>query len=388
MKKKVLIIFKYPHVWNKAGIDKFLNYYDTEFLYIRNLKNKNFTEIVNHINNLIKSKSIEIVVFDVDYFKFINFFFIEKINSKKKILLTGDDIGLHELHSVTASACDIVLTHCPLSVLKYREKGYDAHFFYCEYNKLIKNNEVKKEIDVLFYAHLTSDRKNFLDYITKEGISLTNVGHEEEVVGLPKDELLNLVSKSKIIIQLSKTRTTSVLNYASESVFKFYYQFKGRMIVAGYLGSACVAEYAPGTELLFSEDELPTFFTKEECVKILKKLLEDDELLAKHTKKLNLRINDLCDDKKNFEPIYNAIEKSNHRKVELIKIPYWYLRISAKQILLRNLKLSNLIKAIFQFSIIFKIIKNSSLLTKLLIVSESVINTLWYSIIYTFKSKT
>jgi hypothetical protein len=51
MKNKVLIIFKYPHVWNKAGIDKFLNYYDTEFLYISNLKNKNFTEVVNHINN-------------------------------------------------------------------------------------------------------------------------------------------------------------------------------------------------------------------------------------------------------------------------------------------------------------------------------------------------
>ena len=387
MKKKVLIIFKYPHVWNKAGIDKFLNYYDTEFLYISNLKNKNFTEIVNHINNLIKSKSIEIVVFDVDYFKFINFFFIEKINSKKKILLTGDDIGLHEFHSVTASACDIVLTHCPLSVLKYREKGYDAHFFYCEYNKLIKNNEVKKEIDVLFYGHLTSDRKNFLDYIAKEGISLTNVGHEEEVVGLPKDELLNLVSKSKIIIQLSKTRTTSVLNYASESVFKFYYQFKGRMIVAGYLGSACVAEYAPGTELLFSEDELPTFFTKEECVKILKKLLEDDELLAKHTKKLNLRINDLCDDKKNFEPIYNAIEKSNHRKVELIKIPYWYLRIAAKYILLRNIKLSNLIKTIFQFKIIFSIIKDSNFLIKFSIISEAIVNTLWFSFISTFKSK-
>jgi len=387
MKMKVLIIFKYPHVWNKAGIDKFSNYYDTEFLYISNLKNKNFTEIVNHINNLIKSKSIEIVVFDVDYFKFINFFFIEKINSKKKILLTGDDIGLHEFHSVTASACDIVLTHCPLSVLKYREKGYDAHFFYCEYNKLIKNNEVKKEIDVLFYGHLTSDRKNFLDYIAKEGISLTNVGHEEEVVGLPKDELLNLVSKSKIIIQLSKTRTTSVLNYASESVFKFYYQFKGRMIVAGYLGSACVAEYAPGTELLFSEDELPTFFTKEECVKILKKLLEDDELLAKHTKKLNLRINDLCDDKKNFEPIYNAIEKSNHRKVELIKIPYWYLRIAAKYILLRNIKLSNLIKTIFQFKIIFSIIKDSNFLIKFSIISEAIVNALWYSFISTFKSK-
>ena len=84
MKNKVLIIFKYAHQWNLNVIDKFSNYYDTEFLYISNFKNRNFTETVNDINNLIKSKNIEIVVFDVDYFRFINFFFINKINSKKK----------------------------------------------------------------------------------------------------------------------------------------------------------------------------------------------------------------------------------------------------------------------------------------------------------------
>ena len=164
--------------------------------------------------------------------------------------------------------------------------------------------------------------------------------------------------------------------------------YKGKIIVAGLKGAACVAEYSPGTELLFSKDEVATFFTKEECVKILKKLLNNKELLEKYTNKFTSKVYNLYEDKKNFEPIYKAIEKPNHRRIELIKIPYWYLRISAKQILFRNLKLSNLIKAIFQFRIIFKIIKNSSLLTKLLIVSESVINTLWYSIIYTFKSKT
>ena len=84
MKNKVLIIFKYGHHWNSNITEKFSNYFDTEFLYINNFKNKSFTEIVNDINNLIKSKNIEIVVFDVDYFKFINFFFIEQINSKKK----------------------------------------------------------------------------------------------------------------------------------------------------------------------------------------------------------------------------------------------------------------------------------------------------------------
>ena len=84
MKKKVLMILKYHRPWNNAIIDKFSNYYDTEYLYISDYKNKNFTEIIYEINNLIKLKDIKIVFFDVDYFKFINFFFIEKINSEKK----------------------------------------------------------------------------------------------------------------------------------------------------------------------------------------------------------------------------------------------------------------------------------------------------------------
>jgi len=387
MKKKVLIIFKYPHAWNEHVINRFLIYYDTEFLYISNFKNKNFTEIVEHINNLIKLKNIEIVVFDVDYFKFINFFFIKKINSKKKIFITGDDFEFHEFHSVTASACDLVLSQCPLSVLKYKEKGCEAYLSNMEFSKISSNNNDKKEIDVLFYGHITPDRRNILDYIVKEGINLKNIGHEGNVTGLPKDELLKLISKSKIVLELSKSRTSIVKNYASESIYKFYYLFKGKIIVAGLKGAACVSEYSPGTELLFSKDEVATFFTKEECVKILKKLLNNKELLEKYTNKFTSKVYNLYEDKKNFEPIYKAIEKPNHRRIELIKIPYWYLRISAKQILLRNLKLSNLIKAIFQFKIIFTIIKNSSFLIKLLIVSESVINTFWYSIIYTLKSK-
>ena len=82
MKNKVLIIFKYPHGYlNQPIIDKFSNYYDTEYIYLNDYKNKNFIGTINDINNLIKLKNIEIVVFDVDYFKFINFFFIEKINN-------------------------------------------------------------------------------------------------------------------------------------------------------------------------------------------------------------------------------------------------------------------------------------------------------------------
>tara|TARA_Y100000590_G_C15675376_1_gene997805 strand:+ start:403 stop:1572 length:1170 start_codon:yes stop_codon:yes gene_type:complete len=388
MKKKVLIVFKYPRGnWNKPVINKFSNYYDTEHLYISDYSNKNFTEVVSDINDLIKSKNIEIVVFDVDYFKFINFFFIESINCKKKILITGDDFELHEINSISASACDLVLSHCPFSVLKYREKGYQAHTIDYETGIVNKNVPPKKEIDVLFFGNITPGRKELLNYIVSEGVALKNIGYEKDTHGVAEEELTKLVSNSKIVLNLSKSRTTSVKSFASENIYKYYYQFKGRIIIAGLNGALCVSEYSPGQELLFQNNEIPTFFTKEQCVKILKELLSNEKLLLEHTKKFTLRSQELFEDKKSFEPIYNLIENIKSQKVKLIKIPYWYLRISAKQIILRNMKLFNLISSISQFKVIFKIIRGSNLPIKLLIISETILNILWYSFALTLKPK-
>ena len=285
MKNKVLAIFKYHRAWNMDVVNSFSNFYDIEYLQISDYKNKNFTEIINDINNVIKSKSVEIVIFDVDYFKFINLFFIEKINSKNKILITADDFDFHEMHSVTVSSCDLVLSACPLSVLKYKEKGYEAYYLSFDNGKINKKKNKKKEIDVLFFGHVTPDRKGILEYIVKEGISLKNIGHETGIYG-SEEELLDLISKSKIVLNLSKTRTTVVQNYASESIYQFYYQLKGRIFLAGLNGAACVSEYSPGQELVFNVYEVPTFFTKEECTMILKKLLNNNELLEKYTNKL------------------------------------------------------------------------------------------------------
>ena len=388
MKKKVLIVFKYLRAnWNPYVIKKFSNYYETEHLYISEYKNKNFTEIVTDINKLIEQKNIQIVVFDVDYFKFINFFFIKKINSEIKILITGDDSELHEINSITASACDLVLSNCPLSVLKYKEKGYQAYQIHFDNGEIGKNKLIKKEFDVLFFGNITPDRKEFLSYIENEGINLKNIGFESGG-GLPIEELLKFISKSKIVLNLSKSRTIkSVKSYTSENIYKFLYTFKGRIIIAGLNGAACVSEYSPGQELVFTDDEVPTFFTKEECVKILKKLLNDNELLAKSTTSFNSKVENLFEDRKNFLPIFNAIEKIEKRKVKLFNIPYWYLRISTKNILLRNIKLPNIIKSIYQFHMIFSITKNSNIFIKLLVILESIINIFWYSLLFTLKSK-
>ena len=383
------MLFKYPHGhWNIPVIKRFSNYYDVEPLYLSDIKNKNFIETVNEINNFIKEKNIEITVFDVDYFKFINFFFIEKINCKKKILITGDDFELHEINSITASACDLVLSPCPLSVLKYKEKAYQAYFIPYEIAKSVGGIN-KKEIDVLFFGELTPNRKEILNYISQQGINLKNVGFDlSNPIKQSDEDLLNLIAKSKIVLNLSKSRSlSSVNNYSSENAFKFYYQSKGRIWDAGLYGVLCVSEYFPAQEIFFKNNEIPSFFTKEECVMVLKKLLSDDKFLNDYTQRFTKRANELIDEKKNFEPIYNAIEKTNYKRVKLYKFPYWYLRLCAKQAMLRNLKFSTLLKAVLQFSIIFKIINNSNFFIKFLIVFESMLNILWYSLAFTLKSK-
>ena len=74
MKKRCLLIFKWPIYAQRFLINKFSKFYDTEYLYINNYKNKSYSQIINEINEFIKSKNIEIVFFEVDFIKIINFF--------------------------------------------------------------------------------------------------------------------------------------------------------------------------------------------------------------------------------------------------------------------------------------------------------------------------
>ena len=76
MRKKCLLLYKWPSYFTQFLVNKFSKFYDTEYLYISEIKNKNFSETVNVVNEFIKSKNIEIVFFDVDFIKFVNFSWI------------------------------------------------------------------------------------------------------------------------------------------------------------------------------------------------------------------------------------------------------------------------------------------------------------------------
>ena len=68
-------------------------------------------------------------------------------------------------------------------------------------------------------------------------------------------------------------------------------------------------------------------------------------------------------------------------------MPFWYLRIAAKQILIRDASILKFLGTLRQFREVLKIIKKSKIYVQLLVVGESLLNMIWYSILRTFKEK-
>ncbi len=390
MKKKALILFKAQWDWNKFIISKISNFYEVKFLYLDQLK-KNYLNTISQVNNFIIDNKIDTVFFDVDYQKFVNYYFINKIKNVKKVMMTLDNYERHNLNLITACSCHVVLTD-PISLLKYKELGIPAYNWLVESDgSLYKDMALEKRTDVLFFGKVNKDRKKFIEFIENNGIKVKVVGNNVENYISDKD-LVNLICESKIVINFSKTTWNKISNYPEKSIFKNQYQLKGRIIQSGLCGTACVSEYAPQNKLLYKDDELLQFMTKEECVEILKELLSNNNKLLNYTKKFSTKTQEEYEDKKFFKKIYYFLEKVDPKRIKTDKnlriIPYWYKRICCKQILLRDLKISKFFQSIYNFREIFAIAKKSNIFIFLLIYVETCANFIYYSLLNSLKRKT
>ena len=390
MKKKVLIIFKAKWDWNKFIIEKISKFYDVEHIYLDRIK-KNYLKTIDEINHLIEKDKIDIVIFDVDYQKFINHYFIKKIKNSVKIMLTCDDYERHNFNLITANSCNYVLTACPISAYKYKEVGKDASFMPIESDgKLYKDLKIKKDIDVFFFGKVNKDRKIFLDYLTNNGINLKVVGNNTENRVLDT-ELVKLICRSKIVVNLSKTTWGKIMNIPEKNVFSFQYQFKGRIIQVGLCGTACISEYAPHNELLYNSNELLQFKNKKECLLLIQDLLNNSKKLEEYSKIFSTKTKNFYEDEKEFKKIFDYLEKLKTRKLiaedNLQKIPYWYNRICAKQILLRDLRITRFFSSIINFKELLYIAKKSNMLALMVIFIESFLNFIYYSLLNTIRTK-
>jgi len=293
---------------------------------------------ISKINELIIKKKIKYVFFQGDFLTIVNHFFIKKIDAEKKIFFTFDDFENHTTNLISSNSCNIILSACPASVLKYKEQGYNSHYFDNTFFHQDNLNNICKEkkYDVLFYGEKKADRKEYIDYLIKNNIKVKLVG---TIVNnyITEDELDNVISQSKIILDFSKGDVKS--KYEQNKFIKSIYHIKGKFLRAGILNSLALIEYAPQLNLLFSG--LNTFNNKEELLNMVKDLLQNSKKLDDETKKFhNICKNHI--EKYSFENLIKVIENSDRINPK-ITIPPWYYNICTLQFLRNFSKKMNLI---------------------------------------------
>lgn len=381
-----IVILKSKQQWNHFLINKIKLFFNLEVFFLNENLNLSLKEIKIKLNNIILNRNIEIAFFEGDYLSFINYEFINDIKIKKKILCLTDDFDMHEVNHITARSCDGILTSCPISNLRFEEKGLLSFYSPLQAdgttNKKIK---AKKKYDVLFFGAYKADRKNYIDYLIKNKIKIKII-RSDRVWTINDEDLSRLICESKIVLNFSNQGLKNK-HYAYKSVKQNYYLLKDRIFISGLCGTLCLSEFAPAQKLLFHSRELPTFKSKEELLKKILLLLLKKRILKKITLEFCKKVKQY-ENKRHFKKIsLDIINLTNNQKPK-IQLPYWYEKIFNRKRINLYSKTGNLIiflKDVFEN--IINRIKNISVINILLIV-ETFILTILLSPRVIFKNKT
>ncbi len=325
-KNSILILFKERKKETPNSFfyeRKFSRKYNVTTVFISDYLKDNNLKIIKKINNIIKKESISVVLFEGDHLSIFDTKFIKSIDcGVKKGIFLQDDYMFHYMNRITASACDFVLTACPLSDLKFKVLGYNSMFLPVEADgSIFKDYNEKKIYDVLFFGRVKNNRSQMIKYIKDNGVNILECGPYDPISDTP-EKLAKVINKSKIVLNFSesdnKKRENNQLSH-----YKYYYQMKGRVCFIGMCNSLCVSEYSPSNELIFKDNEMPYFKDKEDCLKIVQKLIQDNLTLRNVTEKYREK----ClyfEDSKYMKKIKNFLETLDLNKKIKVKIPYWY----------------------------------------------------------------
>ena len=284
--ENILFIFK-EDPWYYSHLEKKFErgYYINKFSINNNI---NFTskKIIDEINYIIKKKNIKKTIFDFDYSSIIDRYFVSEVISEKKILLSCDPEENKKKIFNSLNVFSHYLIVEPTIKKSIELKGRETFLLPLETNeKLFLNKNLKKSIDVFFFGELKSDRKNYLEQLKKTSINL--VSHENMRDKLSDKDLVEIINKSKIVLNFSK----GVSKYNKNHI---YHQFKGRILMSGLCNTFCLSEYSESQNLHFDKKFL-TFKTADEMIKIIEELLNNKEYLNKLTNEFHIECLNFAD---------------------------------------------------------------------------------------------
>lgn len=246
-----------------------------------------FTHFLCYLEHYIYVSDVSIIFLDVErFYRVFNHkdndcaIFFDLLGKKRLFPFLFDDAVFRKcnLKIINKLKFEKILTACPLSVLKYKEIMIDAAFFPLEGHEkwYFGGNDIECDIDVLFYGTLKKgSRQEQLNAIQDAGLSVTHVGDEKR--SLSCYDLCEYIRRSKIVINFSKSFSGPIGTTWYHPDGEVCYQFKGRILEAGFCGTLCVTETNPAANLMFGK-LLPQFSSTKECINLLKLYLSDATL--------------------------------------------------------------------------------------------------------------
>lgn len=286
-KAPILVLIPAETLWQIHLFASLEECFTVHIIYINEKINElgNFDLFTKYIKLYLEHTKISIIFFDIERFcRFFNMdendfsVFFSVIGSKRLFPFFFDDIVFrnNNINTIKKLKFEKILTACPLSALKYRESMHDAAFFPLEgHNKwYFSKPDQMRDIDILFYGTLKKgDRKEQLSVIKNAGLNVTHIGGGKRLLSC--EQLCDYIRRSKIVLNFSKScpRAAGATRFLPDG--EIYYQFKGRILETGFCGTLCVSESNPPADILFG-NALPQFTSTNECIDILKSLLQDN----------------------------------------------------------------------------------------------------------------
>lgn len=328
-KEKLILIFGIRHRWEHQFVEPLRTVFHVEIVYFNpGVGKMGLPEFLRRLNKKIQDEGIGVAVFNVDFFSNIDYLLINSIQIPYKWLLAHDDPTHHVRNSITAiqAQVDGIIVADPVSGLKYRSLGFNTFFLPLEGGvvySLPDNPEQDRPIDVLFIGRGDlANRREYLQVLEGAGIKVRHEGGE--VSRLTYDEMVQLLRQAKLVLNFS-LNTVQESDSIEPSVYRYLFEWKGRILEAGLCGALCVSEYAPSLELLFEEEEIPMFENPEQCIALIQRLLSDLKLQQSYRERFVSK----C---RLYEPEYlvRQFNPAVHPRRRLLRhpnagrVPHWY----------------------------------------------------------------
>ena len=333
--KNILIIFKDRKkitLNHEFWSDKFKTKYQVFQFFLNDYLKLTNKKIIFKINELINEKKINTVLLEGDHAHVVDYDFIKEINQDaKKGIFLGDDMVWHNLNLITSQSCDFVFTSCPISALKFQEIGIPSLFVPVECNgKILKDYKLDKIYDVLHFGREKTKRSEYIDFLVKNNIKVKSVSpyHKEADTF---EKLAKLINQSKIVLNFSESSNGN-RKFNPLSIFKSFYQLKGRIQMTGLCNSLCITEFTPSLNMMYDNNVVPYFKNKNECLSHIKFYLGNAEELLNQTKKFHAK-SLMYEDKNYINIIENFMNKSEILDKKQFKAPLWYNKIFLNQTL-------------------------------------------------------